>query len=409
MVIGVVLSQTLTGLQLGEQSPSPTPSLSESATPAASASAITPSPLPTSTREPTPGEQPVVTWSSIELAQGEILDVQWLGGRFVAVGSQDGRAAAWTLEPGSAWQPAEPIDPPYVEFDPQTNEPGQSFVMSTVTEHDGQLVAFGWKHIGCCDNGQAATWVSTDGRTWAYRDPAGTTFGSRTHSPIQVVVNSDDELVLLSGIELGSAATIWISADGLSWQEFAPDLGDQRMMYALAAGDGMLLGIGTGPGPDASQPLVWSSSDGRSWTEVTVPADATELLDITYDAAIGTFAIGGRGEAGPQAWFSTDGVAWSTTGALAAEDGRLVSVSARNGLLAAVGLMGEPGSTRVGAWLMRVDEPVGAQESVLAPQLEVASDFTVAAGDGVHLVEGAEPDGAGGTSQRTWYGVAAVP
>ncbi len=101
-----------------------------------------------------------------------INDLESTGDRFVAVGGRiDGIAVAYVLQSDGQLQPSEPVDPPYVEFRPD-DEPGQRFWMTTVASFKGELIGLGWQGIGCCDNGYASEWTSTDGGRWEHLDHA---------------------------------------------------------------------------------------------------------------------------------------------------------------------------------------------------------------------------------------------
>jgi hypothetical protein len=409
VVAGAALLSQVLPPPVAEGSPSPTAASSALVSP--EATAAVPSATPSPTPIPTDTGIPTIVWEPTEPAAAEIRDLEWLGGRFVAVGLQDGRAAAWTMAPAGPWQAASPIDPPYVQFDPSTDEEGQEFWMSTVVDLDGELIGMGWQRIGCCDAGRAATWASADGVTWTYLDLQGTPYGEAYHFPADAAVSSTGEIVLVSGVDLGGASTIWISPDGRTWEEHAPDLGEFTRIQHIAAGEGRLLALGDAPGGFARVGKAWVSTDGRSWSEVEhgLPIGADYLTAIAYDARSDLFVVGGSGPGGLQVWFTADGSQWSPAQLLANGEGTLTGISARNGIVMATGTLGPYEASRAFAWQISMGDEVAPRERLLVDGVP-AGEFRVAVGNAVALVHGwiVEADGALPVG-RAWYGVLAVP
>ena len=407
VVAGAALLFQVLPPPVADGSPSPTAVPSMLVTPEATAAA--PSATPSPTPMPTDTGIPTLVWDPTEPAAAEIRDLEWLGGRFVAVGSQDGRAAAWTMAPAGPWQAASPIDPPYVRFDPE-NDAGQEFWMSTVVDLGGELIGMGWQRIGCCDAGRAATWASSDGETWTYLDLQGTPYGEAYHFPTDAAVSSAGEIVLVSGVGLGGGSTIWISADGRNWVEHDPNLPELTQMQLVAAGEGRLLALGDGPGETGRVAMAWVSGDGRSWMEVGLPIGADHLTAVTYDAASNVFVVGGDGPAGLQTWSTADGFEWSPGQILNDDTGTLTGISARTGLVVATGVVGASTDTRVLAWQVPVGDLPAVHETLLLEGLPAAYAFRVAVGDGVALVEGSTQEVDGGPPiGRAWSGAAAIP
>jgi hypothetical protein len=186
--------------------------------------------------------------------------------------------------------------------------------------------------------------TSPDGLNWTVRyqaDPGVDRF------PRHLVVVGDELLAFSHpntdalGQPGASEPLVWRSADGIVWSAVdsqswddawnglmigpMPAAWDQLQhpiptgLVDVASGPAGLVAIGNSFGDGGMVPVVLLSTDGRDWSPVGLPADAVSPLlraVVPYGAGfvlVGTVDAGPRGEsATPAAWYSGDGVTWSS-------------------------------------------------------------------------------------------------
>ena len=287
-------------------------------------------------------------WTAGTPPDGEVNDIVWFMDRWVAAGSiveaaNRPRAATWTSDDGMTWQPGPAIGP-----DPVPGPEGTSYFIRDVLVLDHELIAFGWNHIGCCDGGKAALWRSTDGVTWTFVDTTGTDYDAY-HGPVDSAVAPTGELVLVSGIGIGTGSTVFTSDDGVTW--VAQPVGwDGFLVGGVAASDTILLALGHGGFATGPVPTIWTSADGHSWSAANAPPESRQLEDVSWDEASGRFVVVGTSADGlPTIWLTEDGTSWGTT-TLAAEEGRVASIGAADGLIVASGVIGASPDEELIAW-----------------------------------------------------------
>ncbi len=170
----------------------------------------------------------------------------------------------------------------------------------------------------CC----AHAWVSEDGELWTGAPAAG---GS--------VAGSDVEILEVAGIDGRGVAVgmgnrgpvVWVSDDGLSWGlPLDTDLPDDGVVTTVTNG---------GPGFVAGGSAIWTSPDGRLWTQSEGVAArlVTEAGESMYEGLVSDIAagpdmlvaVGGDGEnytpeggsnvwnEGAAVWVSADGAEWT--------------------------------------------------------------------------------------------------
>jgi hypothetical protein len=176
-------------------------------------------------------------------------------------------------------------------------------------------------------DGGSGIWTSTDGLGWRSVDPV------RPGRALADIVAGGPGFVALSGSPMG----VWTSPDGLTWTESPPDpdFADSQLS-ALAAADGVLVAVGFG------QPLV--SADGITWRKVQLPGAGGTLFDVTAGGP-GFVAVGSRSLGAMRAnaivFTSTDGASWTQVPdhpdfqhaelhGVAATDGRVIAVGYAN-------------------------------------------------------------------------------
>ena len=159
------------------------------------------------------------------------------------------------------------------------------------------------------------------------------------------------------------------------------------------------------------EPLVWTSEDGRSWSEVDLDLGTTdvELRGILRLATGGVVIVGdvgtqasqrGEGDVTSAAWRSMDGATWN--------DFELPSEIAAQRVLVASGPVGHVIATRTEAWYsadaeswqlayeadagVDLRQPRAGDEGFVMPAIHVEEDraLVLASGDGIAWVE-AEP------------------
>ena len=230
--------------------------------------------------------------------------------------------------------------------DPVT--PSSTMYLRDVVPWEDGYVAAGRIPVGA-GLSQAAFFTSPDGLHWTVTyqiDPVGERF------PEHLVVFDDSlfafspraaddvEIILPSGGYSGPL--IWTSSDGVDW-EFVdspswedgwagarqhvgglPPTWDQAQipiltgLVAVAAGPTEMVAIGNTFGTDEMVPVVLRSTDGSTWTEVSLPPDSPSALLHDVAAFAGGYALVGSVNVGsqadtatPAAWFSPDGVTWT--------------------------------------------------------------------------------------------------
>jgi hypothetical protein len=261
--------------------------------------------------------------------------------RLVAVGANGGPATAWTSSDGATWTrtPSGDLDRADIR-DIRSGGPG--FI---ATGSDGPEGA----------NGKETIWTSEDGVSWN-RLPDDPVFGDTLF--ISAVAPGGPGLVAV-----GSWMGAWYSSDGSTWERasvppvppevYPGDDGKTPQIYLtdvadrggrlVATGWAMLTDDGNGDHPVV---VVWTSRDGRSWTDVPTPADVfppdSSISDITAGpdgfVAIGHITVGQVST--PAIWSSSDGRDWRLhrpgpdglqLSSVAAGDGGYVAVGATMG------------------------------------------------------------------------------
>jgi hypothetical protein len=178
----------------------------------------------------------------------------------------------------------------------------------------------GWVAVG-----PQAIWTSPSGLTWTLAATHGISPQLAGDSVWVITKTADGFLAAGAGaVNKASQAVIWTSRDGLTWQRMtaaqlglaAPGETVLNIAYATSHGNATVIS-GTVARGGTSYDAAWlSTSDGASWTRVTVPADhgaGTTITGLGFDSA-GLIAVRpGRtasGAADGIAYFSPNGQAW---------------------------------------------------------------------------------------------------
>lgn len=140
------------------------------------------------------------------------------------------------------------------------------------------------------------------------------TFGA-TVSQIRAVLATDAGFVALTSAshpgDLVCAPLLWFSADGNTWDLVSPDspFGQMAIVYAddfrgIAEHNGRFVASGRVGGQGLTEELatLWVSDDGLAWQQVDVD------IDDAFEVAVG--GLGWIMLTGDEMWFSADGLAW---------------------------------------------------------------------------------------------------
>lgn len=222
-------------------------------------------------------------------------------GLVAVIGGIGERPSIWISADARTWEPV--VEDPAVF--------GQRSQLQDVEASASGLVA-----IGCnpCDEEDfvQAVWTSPDGLSWRQVPGIAETFGGRT---LITLYSSGGEIIGWEDDPAASGvATIWTTPDGVTWQRlnFQPLLEDNGgNNLPVRAGPGFVV-----PGVDAdfTDPAVWTSQEGETWTKVPYDEAVFELDEFQpYPFAI----RGGPGIVmwahdrwGPVVWTSVDGIGW---------------------------------------------------------------------------------------------------
>lgn len=316
--------------------PSPTPLVPPSvapgpATPDPSAPSADPTPVPLPTTE--------TGWSHVP-AQASLAGVQlqrlvWTGTRFVGLGVARETAGTAILDSadGLTWHRQSTFG---VDMLPAALAAGPHGVLAVVAR----------------DN-QFSVWTSPDGLTWTIRDDAfpGPQLVAPDADPTSFTVNDvvasdagwlavgrvDPVCQLDCGVD-PVRPLVWTSTDGVTWTTVAAN-SPHRGMNAVARGGEGYVAVGVG----RSGAAAWTSRDGSTWSPapdapVLGPrsgAEPSSWIAMTDVAATdGTIVAVGMDQGQPggdlsiRAWWSSDGRTWADATGDAFAGGQAFAVTA---------------------------------------------------------------------------------
>lgn len=273
---------------------------------------------------------------SLTLGGAFIMGASDFGDRIVAVGwsCEDGdagcapAATSWISPDGVAWTRSAPDEAAFGDGDLEVawfNEvvaTGNSVVAVGAVEYrqvdeDGMQTGATW---------HPAVWNSTDGLAWTrtFEGDGATVDMENYRGPTMAVAEAPNgRLVMVASMFSGEGqfiGTVFVSDDWLSWQRVPHDDamfaggGSDLMMWDVAASDAGFVAVG---GENSSEPVVWTSPDGLTWTR-----HHSDESGIAFDGSLAAVAVGGDGylavgspmynEADKPitAWTSVDGVSW---------------------------------------------------------------------------------------------------
>ncbi|MGL4465415.1 MAG: Kelch repeat-containing protein [Planctomycetia bacterium] len=170
-------------------------------------------------------------------------------------------------------------------------------------------------------------WSSADGRSWDLVEKEA----PWRHSDLPMTVVHDDKMWLMGGWTNGrlpgheASREVWNSTDGKSWtQTTAAADWSARLAGGLVAHDGKMWILGGGEnyyfGDDSDlKNDVWSSRDGKTWTQATPTAGWSPRAYHQAASYAGKLWVLGGGNYVPtfhaknDVWCSADGVNWECT------------------------------------------------------------------------------------------------
>ena len=213
--------------------------------------------------------------------------------------------------------------------------------------HLNDLVAWGDGYVAVGEvvvdatHSDGAFLTSPDGLDWTVRAQQAAVLGFPRHlvalgEEILAFSHPNTDVLPLSLEPLvwsSSDLTTWSLVDSPSWRQAWSGLVIGPMpagwdelqqpiptgLVDVASGPAGLVAIGNSYGEDGLVPVVLHSTDGREWSAVSLPADSVSPLLSAVVPYGGGFVLVGAVDAGPRidsatpaAWYSSDGVSWSS-------------------------------------------------------------------------------------------------
>jgi len=230
----------------------------------------------------------------------------------VGSGGESGHGPVWTSPDGFVWSIAEG------EFSSD-----DSPKLTSVVAGGPGLVAVGQVIGG--DGVDAAVWTSVDGLWWSRVPHDPMVFGGPGRQTMTSVTTGGPGLVAVGYEDRGDdaeVAVIWTSTDGRSWSRVPHDetvFGGPNGLRAnsVTAGGPGVLAVGFEHGQNLSEPItgvVWTSPDGVAWQRLPSDAEAvfTEaILGGVIPYGSGLIVVGGtRSDLKGGVWASPDGLRW---------------------------------------------------------------------------------------------------
>lgn len=179
---------------------------------------------------------------------------------------------------------------------PATTPRRVTLVKALAEAPDGRLVAVGADALEDLSSGDAATWTSTDGRSWV-RGPASDVLADAemrdvVATPSGFIAAGADGYpganVQLPGLR---AAAVWTSRDGVHWRRSAPPDGRDRLVEGIGrTSDGWVAWGGAAP---PASGVAWTSADGQTWSLARAPGGgAWGPIGRIVTTGIGLVAVG---------------------------------------------------------------------------------------------------------------------
>lgn len=159
-------------------------------------------------------------------------------------------------------------------------------------------------------------WLSGDGLSWEDVTPSGPFADSSVYDLVALPDGAVVAFARVSVLDEGTAQEVfsaWETVDGRTWAGAEISAGTSPVLRVAAGGEGFL----TAAGPDPVDPQIWHSSDGRTFVEVPDPT-AQRMVKAMEAGPEGFVILGSVYESDEPArgYASADGLAWyeATTG-----------------------------------------------------------------------------------------------
>jgi hypothetical protein len=157
-------------------------------------------------------------------------------------------------------------------------------------------------------------WRWTDGHDWQAIESDNPIF---TGGAFRAVATSDEAIFAVTHAGYLFMEEHWLWTPDTSWQRVGDEISmDNPIEFqSVAWRDGQFVAVGvTWDVPSDftagdSEPSVWSSDDGTTWTSRAAPTDAMNLCAVTATRD-GLFAVGLATDGQPMAWRTPDGEHW---------------------------------------------------------------------------------------------------
>jgi hypothetical protein len=191
--------------------------------------------------------------------------------------------------------------------------------------------------------GPSSVWISQNGTSWLLEPALPQVAGDKITT---LIATGSGFLAAGQNIPGGNAAkatpVVWLSANGTTWQRLgAAKLGLNTSagtvvgITAAASNDGVTVIAGTVAGATTSSQL-WRSTDGTSWTPVTLPAVTGVAGTISGLAPLkgGFVAVLPAqvdGDTGAEIYTSADGATWQASASLTSADGAPLTIGLVSG------------------------------------------------------------------------------
>ena len=224
----------------------------------------------------TAGHREPVSLSSIQgglVPEETVSGIAVAGNEQIAVGSANGYPAVWRRVSDGPWTLVSSLT--------QVSAGTDLAELSAVTHGP-----HGWLAVGP----GPLVLTSADGTTW--RSAGGITHDLAGVSAVQAASGPHGYVITGTVAEPGGAYSrdVWWSPDLVTWTKARDvnDTGGSSRVLAVAAGPAGFVSAGSRD----NLPVVWTSSDGRTWTAVTTPLPAGATAGVIQQVAVnGSHAV----------------------------------------------------------------------------------------------------------------------
>ena len=248
-------------------------------------------------------------WLEPPPRSGSVLSITAGGPGLVAVGAyfdSDDLADVWTSSDGRTWShvPGKELGPGEID-DVTAGGPGLVAVGTERNDEAETKSECRGARRACAPGFHGAVWTSKDGVTWS-RAPDDRIFRGAL---IQAVTAGGPGCVAV-----GLWDRVWYSSDGVTWDRASVPTAQRPVSLTdvVASGD-RLVAVGWSGSGIRTEPVIWTSTDGMTWTDVTLNEEVFPLGSSveTVEGRRGFIAVGSESKKARSAvWTSADSVTW---------------------------------------------------------------------------------------------------